>query len=100
MIFKLELKSSRDKSRKKFILTIRLNFKCIFDFKYTAMKKKKEKIRLTKQEALHADNEIMKLKLEMEFGAHIQKADDSKLPAEVENDWLNSVYEFEKQYQE
>ncbi len=44
------------------------------------------------------DNELKKKEIEKEFGAHFVKLNED-LPPEIESAWLNSVQEFEKQYE-
>ncbi len=53
---------------------------------------------LNPQEDLKASNELMKLKLELEHKMII--SDTAGLSPEIENQWLNNIYEFEKQYKE
>ena len=50
------------------------------------------------EDELKAENALLKLKLEMEHG--MLANDTSKLDAEMENQWLNNIYDFEKQFQE
>jgi len=52
---------------------------------------------LTPEEKLQKENELLKLKLQSEFG--MEKM-DSSLDKETENKWLNDVYNFEKQFAE
>lgn len=47
---------------------------------------------------LKASNELMKLKLELEH--NMQMNDTSTLSPEIENQWLNQIYNFEKQYRD
>jgi len=42
------------------------------------------------------DNELKKKELEQKYGAHFSEF--SELPPEMENQWLNSIEEFEKQF--
>ncbi len=51
---------------------------------------------LTPEEQIKAENALLKLKLEMEHG--MEQADTSSLSAEVENSWLNNIYDFEQQF--
>jgi len=51
---------------------------------------------LNPEEQLKAENALLKLKLELEHG--MKQADTSSLSAEVENSWLNNIYNFEQQY--
>lgn len=50
------------------------------------------------QDDLKASNELMKLKLELEH--NMMMSDTSGLPPEVENQWLNNIYNFEKHFKE
>lgn len=60
--------------------------------------KEKDKITgLTGRENLNAENELLKIKLKSEFG---MKDMNSQLPAELENEWLNYIYNFEKLHKE
>jgi len=52
---------------------------------------------LTPEEKLHAENEVLKLKLQAEFGMSNAA---TLLGKEAENDWLNHIYNFEKQFSE
>ena len=47
---------------------------------------------------LRASNELMKLKLELEH--NMQMNDPSALSPEIENQWLNQIYNFEMQYRD
>lgn len=47
---------------------------------------------------LKASNELIKLKLELEHGMQLQ--DISALSPEMENQWLNQIYNFEKQHRD
>jgi hypothetical protein len=51
---------------------------------------------ITPEDELKAENELLKLKLEMEHG---MKHQESSLPPEIENQWLNHVYNFEQQWE-
>ena len=42
------------------------------------------------------NNELKKKELEEKYGAHF--SDFKELPPEIENQWFNSVEEFEKQF--
>jgi hypothetical protein len=53
---------------------------------------------LTGENELRAENEVLKLKLKMEYGMDIHQK--SSLPPVVENKWLRNMYNFEKQYKE
>ena len=50
---------------------------------------------LNPDEQVKAENEILKLKLELEYG--MNQSDTSALSAETENQWLNYIYNFEQQ---
>src|SRR6266850_4078323 len=47
---------------------------------------------------LKAENELLKLKLELEYG--MEGNDTSVLQPAIENEWLNHIYSFEKQYKD
>jgi hypothetical protein len=47
---------------------------------------------------LEAENEVLKLKLEMDFGMEMNYA--ATLNPAAENKWLRHIYEFEKQYKD
>ncbi len=47
---------------------------------------------------LRASNALLKLKLELEHG--MQMHDTTELPPDVENQWLQNIYEFERQYKD
>lgn len=47
---------------------------------------------------LRASNAVLKLKLELEHG--MQMHDTDSLPPAIENQWLQNVYKFEKQYKD
>ena len=49
------------------------------------------------EDELRAENEVIKLKLELEHGM-LGMENNSSLSPELENQWLNSVYNFEQQY--
>lgn len=50
-------------------------------------------------EELKAENDFLKLKIMAERGGEFYSADqDAALPAEIENEFLNNIVEFEKQY--
>ncbi|CAN5585517.1 hypothetical protein BH11BAC1_BH11BAC1_12650 [soil metagenome] len=50
------------------------------------------------EDELKAENNLLKLKLELEHG--MQMMDTSALDPEVENQWLSDIYKFEKQFKE
>lgn len=54
---------------------------------------------LSPEEQLHVENELLKIKLQVETNAMLYCSEE-KLPPEIENAWLNNVYNFEKNYQE
>ncbi len=53
--------------------------------------------KLTSEEELRAENELLRLKLQLDHG--MQHSDSSMLTPETENQWLNHIYNFEQQYQ-
>lgn len=57
------------------------------------MKEKDKVSGLTGRENLKAENDLLKIKLTAEFGMKDMK---SGLPDELENEWLNYIYDFEK----
>lgn len=57
------------------------------------MKKKENAVGVMQKENLKVENELLKEKLKSEFG---MKGMKSELPDELENDWLNYIYDFEK----
>ena len=59
----------------------------------------KNKPAITHDDDLRAENEVKKLKLEMEFGAQFG-LNSTALPPEVEKQFLDNVLAFEKQYAE
>lgn len=59
----------------------------------------KNKPATTHEDHLRAENEVKKLKLEMEFGAQFG-TNSSDLPPEIEQQFLDNVLAFEKQYAE
>ena len=59
------------------------------------MENKDEIENLSNEEKLHAENELLKLKLQAEFGMNNL---DTTLNHEVENQWLKSIYAFEQQF--
>jgi hypothetical protein len=54
---------------------------------------------LTRDESLHAENNLLKLKLSMEHGMQ-QMGDTNSLSPEMENQWLKQVYAFEQQFRD
>lgn len=61
------------------------------------MKTQNENSGLTPPEKLKSGNELLKKKLTNEFG---MKSFGSELPDDVENQWLNYIYDFEKMYKD
>ncbi len=53
---------------------------------------------LNPEDELKAENELLKLKLELEHG--MKQSETSLLTPEAENQWLNRMYEFEQQYKD
>ena len=51
------------------------------------------------EEELKAENDFLKMKIMLENGAHIHEG-DVNLPAELENEFLRNVMEFERQFAE
>jgi hypothetical protein len=55
---------------------------------------------LNEEEKLKAENDFLKMKLMLEQGAHFGGHGETKLPAEIENEFLKNVMAFEKQFDE
>ena len=55
---------------------------------------------LTPEENLNAENELLKMKLTAEFGMESGGVTGDELPADVENQWLNQIYDFETMYKD
>lgn len=55
---------------------------------------------LNDEEKLKAENEFLKMKLMLEQGAQFGGDGETKLPAELENEFLQNVMAFEKQFEE
>lgn len=55
---------------------------------------------LNDSEKLKAENEFLKMKLMLEHGAHFGGDGETKLPTELENEFLKNVMTFERQYEE
>jgi hypothetical protein len=56
---------------------------------------------LSEEEKLKAENDFLKMKLMLEQGAHFGGGDgETKLPAEIESEFLKNVMAFEKQFEE
>lgn len=51
---------------------------------------------LSGEEKLKAENELLKMKLTAEFG--MKQSDMPSINDEIENQWLNQIYEYEKSY--
>jgi len=52
------------------------------------------------EEQLRAENDFLKMKIMLERGGDFDNAGENELPAEVENEFLKNVLEFEKQFEE
>ena len=52
---------------------------------------------LNSEDSLKAENEFLKMKMMLEHGAHFSDSSE-EISAEMENDFLRYVMEFEKQY--
>ncbi len=61
------------------------------------MEEKDDFKNLPPEEKLRAENELLKLKLQAEFGMEKMK---NPLDDKMQNDWLNYIYNFEKQHAE
>lgn len=48
------------------------------------------------QDLIKFENELLKIKLQVEFG--MEQANTSELSPEIENTWLNNIYDFERQF--
>ena len=55
---------------------------------------------LSGDERLKAENEFLKMKLMLEKGAEFGGNENNELPAEMENEFLNNMMAFEKQFEE
>src|SRR5262245_17493057 len=57
---------------------------------------------LNREEQLKAENEFLKMKLMLEHGGQfgVNEHNDTPLPPEIENQFLNNILAFEKQFQE
>jgi len=55
---------------------------------------------LAEEDRLKAENEFLKMKLMLEHGAKFGGNENSELPAELENAFLNNMAAFEKQFEE
>lgn len=53
---------------------------------------------LNREDDLHAENNLLKIKLGLEHGMQMQES--GSLSPEVENEWLKHVYAFEQQYKD
>lgn len=54
----------------------------------------------TDEERLKAENDFLKMKLMLENGAQFSEGNNSDLPAEIENQFLKNMVEFESQFAE
>src|SRR5690606_18578056 len=70
----------------------------IFISKKLLLMKKQQDPQLSPEEELRAENNMLKLKLKLEYG--MQETDTSSLPPHIENDWLKYIEAFEKQYRD
>lgn len=63
--------------------------------------KAKDKVKgLTERKNLKAENDLLRSELTAKFGMkEMFKEKNSDLPEELENEWLNSIYNFEKQFE-
>ena len=52
----------------------------------------------SKEDQLRVENDFLKMKLMLESGAQFGKAPDAELPPEVENEFLQKIIEFERQF--
>lgn len=55
---------------------------------------------LNKDEKLKAENDFLKMKMMLEHGAKFGGDENNELPAEIENQFLNNIMAFEKQFEE
>jgi hypothetical protein len=55
---------------------------------------------LNEEEKLKAENDFLKMKIMLEHGAQFGGNENNELPAEVENEFLNNMMAFEKQFGE
>jgi hypothetical protein len=55
---------------------------------------------LNEEEKLKAENDFLKMKLMLEQGAHFGGDGETKLPAELENEFLKNIMAFEKQFEQ
>jgi hypothetical protein len=56
--------------------------------------------KLNQEEQLKAENDFLKMKLMLERGGYFGGDENSELPPEIENQFLNHVMAFEKQFEE
>ncbi|MFI5130151.1 MAG: hypothetical protein ACHQFX_09180, partial [Chitinophagales bacterium] len=56
--------------------------------------------KLNQEEQLKAENDFLKMKLMLERGGHFGGDENSELPPEIENQFLNNIMAFEKQFEE
>ncbi len=52
------------------------------------------------EEKLKAENDFLKMKIMLEHGGYFDAANENDIPAQVENEFLKDVIEFEKQFDE
>lgn len=57
-------------------------------------------LNLKEEENLKAENQFLKLKLMLEQGAEFGSMQDANLPADIQNQFLKNIIEFEKQFEE
>jgi hypothetical protein len=55
---------------------------------------------LNEDEQLKAENDFLKMKLMLEHGAQFDELGNNEIPAEIENEFLNNVIAFEKQFEQ
>ncbi len=56
--------------------------------------------KLNDEESLKAENEFLKMKLMLERGAEFGNSTDANLPTDVENQFLNYIEEYERQFEQ
>jgi len=52
------------------------------------------------EENIKAENDFLKMKMMLEHGAKVGGNENNELPAEIENEFLNNIMAFEKQFEE
>ncbi len=55
---------------------------------------------LNDEDRLKAENDFLKMKLMLEHGAQFDEMENNELPAEIENEFLNNIIAFEKQFEQ